>query len=100
MNKRTKACSIPAKVKRRVNDRDGGRCIFCGGYGLPEAHIIPRSHGGLGIEQNIVTACRPCHDRMDNSVDRPRMLQAAKKYMIQTYGGWNENECIYRRWQI
>lgn len=100
MNKRTKACSIPPKVKRKVYDRDDGKCIFCGRFGLPEAHIVPRSHGGLGIEQNIVTVCRECHDRMDNSTDREWMIRQAKEYMVQMYGGWNENECVYRRWSL
>lgn len=100
MNRRTRACAIPPKVKRRVYDRDGGLCIFCHRAGLPEAHIVPRSHGGLGIEQNIVTVCRECHDRMDNSTDRAGMMQAAKEYMVQTYGGWNENECIYSKWTL
>ena len=66
-HKRTKACSISTKTKLIVYERDKGCCIFCGKIGLPEAHIIPRSHGGLGCEENIVTACRSCHDKLDNS---------------------------------
>ena len=46
MHKRTKACAISKKTKERVFERDMGACIFCGAPGLPEAHVIPRSHGG------------------------------------------------------
>lgn len=100
MNKRTKATNIPPKVKRIVYDRDDGKCIICGRFGLPEAHVVPRSKGGLGVEQNIVTLCRECHDRMDNSTDRPWMIQQCKEYLIRYYGGWNENDCTYKRWSL
>ena len=85
MHKRTKACAISKKTKIRVYERDKGRCIFCGAPGLPEAHYIARSQGGLGIEQNIVTVCRPCHDRMDNSTDRQQMLQVAAGHLKSFY---------------
>ena len=75
-----------------------GVCIFCGVPGLPEAHVVPRSHGGLGIEQNIITACRPCHDRLDNSVHRQQMLQVAAAYLEQFYPGWNPQNLIYDKW--
>lgn len=98
MHKRTRACSISKKTKQRVHDRDGGRCIFCGAPGLPEAHVVPRSHGGLGIEENIVTACRPCHDMMDNSIFRQRMLQMAAEHLMRFYPDWNINDFIYEKW--
>lgn len=101
MSKRTKACEIPQRVKYRVWERDGHRCIFCGSYkASPEAHIVSRAHGGLGIEKNIVTVCRRCHDRMDNSIHRPEMIQAAKEYVIRYYGSWSEDECTYKRWSL
>ena len=98
MHKRTRACSISKKTKEIVYKRDKGRCIFCGMSGLPEAHYIPRSHGGLGIEQNIVTVCRPCHDRMDNSTDRQQMLQAAAEHLQSFYPDWTETDLIYDKW--
>lgn len=98
MHKRTRACAISQKTKLRVYERDKGRCIFCGAPGLPEAHYIPRSHGGLGIEQNIVTACRPCHDKMDNSTDRQQMLQVAADHLKRLYPDWNEQSLVYDKW--
>lgn len=98
MHKRTRACAISQKTKLRVYERDKGRCIFCGAPGLPEAHYIPRSHGGLGIEQNIVTACRPCHDKMDNSTARQQMLQVAADHLKRFYPDWNEQSLVYDKW--
>ena len=98
MHKRTRACAISKKTKEIVYERDGGCCIFCGHPGLPEAHYVPRSHGGLGIPENIVTACRPCHDRMDNSTDRQHMLQVAAEHLRQFYEGWNEDSLVYDKW--
>lgn len=100
MHKRTRACAISKKTKLRVYERDKGRCIFCGAPGLPEAHVVPRSHGGLGIEQNIVTACRPCHDKMDNSTVRQQMLQVAADYLKRFYPDWNEQSLVYEKWHI
>lgn len=99
MHKRTKACAISKKTKQEVFKRDNERCIFCGAPGLPEAHVVPRSHGGLGIPQNIVTACRPCHDKMDNSLMRQQMLQKAAEHLKRFYSDWNEKDLIYDKWQ-
>lgn len=64
--KRARALQIPTKVKKSVYDRDSGLCVVCGQRGFPDAHYIPRSKGGLGIEENIVTLCRGCHERFDH----------------------------------
>lgn len=93
--KRARACAIPKAVKVRVYERDGGLCIFCGRPGLPEAHVISRAHGGLGIEQNIVTACRVCHDRMDNSTERRVYVEYANRYLERIYGDLGER--VYRK---
>lgn len=99
MHKRTKACAISKKTKDEVYKRDNGCCIFCGAPGLPEAHVIPRSHGGLGIPENIVTACRQCHDKMDNSVQRQQMLHEATEHLKMFYPDWNEKGLVYDKWQ-
>lgn len=98
MHKRTRACSISKKTKETVYKRDGGYCIFCGAPGLPEAHYVPRSHGGLGVEQNIITSCRPCHDKLDNSTNRQQMLRSAAAYLRSCYPDWNEQKLIYDKW--
>lgn len=98
MHKRTKACSISKATKKIVYERDDGLCIFCHRPGDPVAHVVPRSHGGLGIEQNIVTACLACHTRLDNSTDRQIMLETAKRYLRAKCEGWKEEDCIYKKW--
>ncbi len=51
MSKRSKACDISPKVKKKVWERDNHCCIICGSpYAMPNAHYIARSQGGLGIE--------------------------------------------------
>lgn len=97
MHKRTKACSINTKVKAAVEKRDGGRCIFCGAPGKGEAHYIARSQGGLGIEQNLLTVCRLCHDKLDNSIKRKEMKAEAKTYLQIHYDDWNEDDLIYKK---
>lgn len=96
-SKRTKALEIPPKVKKTVYERDGGCCIFCGAPGLPEAHYIARSHGGLGIEENVITACRQCHDLLDNSTLRPHMKNEAREYLAAHYPEWEESKLIYKK---
>lgn len=97
MNKRTKALGISKAVKEIVYKRDGGRCILCGRPGLPEAHYIPRAKGGLGIEQNIVTLCRPCHRELDQTTKRRELLQRVKAHLDLWYPDFNEKRRYYSR---
>lgn len=99
MHKRTRACGIPKEVKLIVYERDHERCIFCGAPGLPEAHVIPRSHGGLGVPQNIITVCRSCHDKLDNSSNRQQMLDVAVEYLGSYYPDISQTDVIYQKWE-
>lgn len=97
-SKRAKACDIPKAVKEKVFERDGGLCIFClCGNASPNAHYISRAHGGLGIEQNILTLCSECHRRYDATTDREQMRQFFKRYLQSKYADWNENDLIYKK---
>lgn len=97
-SKRSKATDIPVKVRERVYDRDNGTCIFCGGQGFPSCHYIPRSAGGLGIEENVVCACMACHHMMDNSADRKLYQAKARTYLSSLYPDWDETKLIYDKW--
>ena len=106
MNKRAKACDISAKVKREVFDRDGGCCVVCGNsYNvMPNAHFLSRSHGGLGIPENIVTLCtgltpNQCHYRYDfGTKDQQTLIKAKiKAYLMNHYPDWDETKLIYRK---
>lgn len=96
-SKRSRACDIAPKVKKIVAERDGGLCIVCGKPGAPNAHYISRAHGGLGIEQNIVTLCLPCHECYDNGVFRENYKEAIRGYLMEHYEDWNEERLIYRK---
>lgn len=96
---RSKACDITQAVKKAVWERDGERCIVCGNpQAMPNAHFIPRSKGGLGIEQNIVTLCLNCHFKYDNTVERPNYRDYIKNYLQSKYGAeWSEEKLVYKK---
>lgn len=107
-SKRTKALDISPAVKKRVWERDGGCCVLCGSRVncMPNAHFIPRSQGGLGIEQNVVTLCTPmsenqCHRRFDfgGEEERSAIRAVLKAYLQSQYPGWSEKELVYRKWK-
>lgn len=96
----TRACDIPQKVKAEVWERDGGCCILCGSpNAAPNAHYIPRSHGGLGVAQNVVTLCGKCHTDYDNSGARRALQAEIRAYLMARYPGWDETKLIYRKWE-
>lgn len=98
MHRMTKACNIPPQVKREVWERDGGYCIFCGSPdAAPNMHYIPRSHGGLGIPQNIGTGCLHCHQMLDNSSARKGMLREFREYLKRKYPDWDEAGLTYHK---
>lgn len=95
MNKRTKAVDVPANVRKEVLGRDNHRCIFCKRFGgLTMAHIIPRSQGGLGIKENLVTACSRCHEMMDHTLKRKAMIEYAENHIKKFH---EETERIYKK---
>jgi len=99
MSERTKACMISKKTKSIVYDRDKHCCIFCGSpYAMPEAHFIPRSLGGLGVPENILTVCRPCHDKFDRGTreERDEMREYARDYLKAHYPDWDEDSLYYK----
>lgn len=100
MSKRTKALDISTKTKQAVWERDNHKCIYCGNHqAMPNSHVIPRSKGGLGIEQNIVTHCIECHRKMDQGIknERDAVKQHAIGYIKRIYPGWTEEKVIYKK---
>lgn len=97
-SQRSKACDIPQSVKKKVWERDQERCIVCGNpQAMPNAHYISRAHGGLGIEQNIVTLCQNCHHNYDNTADRPIYREYIKSYLKGKYDEWDETKLTYKK---
>ena len=98
-SRRSKACDIPPPVKLKVYERDDGKCIICGRPGIPNAHYIRRSQGGLGIEQNIVTLCLVCHNAYDNGFCRESYGKKIHDYLEAQYQNWNEEDLVYNKWR-
>lgn len=95
----TIACDISQEVKTRVFTRDSGRCIICGNRGQPNAHFIPRSQGGLGIDENIVTLCEVCHQEYDNGFNRELYGRLIEEHLKQCYFPyWDRSKLIYDKW--
>lgn len=104
--KRSKATDIPMSVKKKVFERDNGRCAVCGNAinVMPNAHYISRSKGGLGIEENIVTLCtliteNKCHHRYDNGtkVEREKIKKIIQTYLRTKYPDWDEEKLVYKK---
>ena len=107
-SQRTKALEIPVEVKKAVAERDSiddyPCCIYCGTPAPTDnltafscAHYIPRSQGGLGIEENILTLCWGCHLKYDQSSDREKMREFFKEYLKSKYPDWREENLYYRK---
>lgn len=105
---RTKSLEIPVEVKRAVAERDSvdGHpcCIWCGKpapslnpLAFSNCHYIPRSKGGLGIEENILTLDWQCHLRYDQSEHRATMKAVLKNYLKSNYPDWDEKKLTYKK---
>lgn len=105
-SKRSKATDLGISVKEKVWKRDNGCCVICGNsYNvMPNAHYISRAKGGLGIEENIFTACtrlteNDCHYRFDNGTkeERDQLKEIVRNYFISIYPDWNEDDLYYKK---
>jgi hypothetical protein len=71
---------------------------------MPNAHLISRNNGGLGIEENIFTACTrltpgDCHHRFDNDAKfRAEVAPKIREYFKKHYPDWDESKLIYRKY--
>lgn len=106
-SKRSKLTDIPMSVKKKVFERDNGCCVICGNnYNvMPNAHYIPRSKGGLGIEENIVTLCteltpNKCHRKYDfgTKEQQEKIHDSIKNYLQSKYEDWDEDKLVYKKW--
>lgn len=100
MNKATKFLAITPNTRKVVHERDNGCCIFCGrpvSDTYSNAHYIPRSKMGLGIPENIITACMECHFTLDQTVSRKSMLEVAKVYLEYHYPNFTDKERKYHK---
>lgn len=102
-HKRTKETDIQKGVKDAVWERDNHECIFCHkkvSIFYANAHLIPRSQGGLGIEKNIFTACQHCHSEQENGLNTKKYEQEAEIYLKSKYKDWNRQELTYKKYEF
>ena len=53
------------ELHRRILERDGWRCQFCGSMqNLQVHHLKFRSQSGGDVEQNLITLCADCHEQV------------------------------------
>lgn len=107
--RRAKVTDITPQVKLEVWERDKRRCVYCGNtYNvMPNAHVVPRSKGGMGIPTNIVTLCtnfteNKCHHYYDNGTREQRDKIDAKivAYMKRHYGeDWCKEDQVYKKYR-
>ena len=99
MHKMTKATAIPRNVKEIVFDRDDHRCILCRSpQGVPNAHVVRRSQGGMGVEKNIVTLCPCCHREFDEGKNAEQLYEEIVQHLKRFYPEWTREQVIYRKW--
>lgn len=100
-HKLTKATEISMKVKRIVWERDDHKCIFCGQtvpLNCANSHVIKRSQLGMGIPENLVTACVECHDKYDFGTNSDVMKEKAIEYLKRFYNEWSEEKVKYKKY--
>lgn len=114
-SKRSQSASIQQMVGMKVVKRDRGECIFCRmEYHIEECthkyereikdimHFIPRSAGGMGVEENLAVGCRFHHSMFDNgNMGRhEEMRDMFKGYLKSKYPEWDEKHLIYNKWSF
>jgi 5-methylcytosine-specific restriction endonuclease McrA len=68
-NGRPTRAPIPTELRRAVFERDGGRCVDCGGsFDLQYDHILPVAHGGATTLQNLQLLCAECNRGKSDSI--------------------------------
>ena len=101
-HKQTKETEISTYVKEAVWYRDKKECIFCHkkvGVFFANAHLVPRSAGGLGIEENLFTACDDCHREQDNGLKSKQYTDYAEQYLKSCYGPtWDKHNLVYSKY--
>lgn len=69
INKEGRRESIPQDVMDAVWNRDGGKCVQCGGQeNLEFDHIIPFSKGGATTYRNMQLLCKNCNIEKSNKI--------------------------------
>lgn len=114
MPKYTKYLQFDKDTIRRIRMRDNYSCIFCQAGYMSEnfdpnkmdyiihdiMHFIPKSHMGLGVEQNGAEGCRYHHMLLDNGNQgvRDEMLVIFEEYLKSKYENWDKDKLVYKKY--
>jgi 5-methylcytosine-specific restriction endonuclease McrA len=81
--------------RRRILQRDGNRCVYCGATPPPELltvdHVEPRVKGGDHSDGNLVACCVACNRAKGGSpawaflAERPELRA---NFLLQARGVW------------
>ena len=97
-SKRSLATLIPKPIRHNVLVRDKGRCIVCGSMHQLECHhLVPRSLGGMGVENNLLMLCKTHHSELHNGVGDINII--VRSYMEQTYEDITDKDRKYDKWK-
>lgn len=78
------------KLRRRVLERDGYSCAYCGGQADSVDHIIPRAawpadQPGVDDLTNLVACCTPCNSRKGSKVGTPPRPESMRPRASRTW---------------
>lgn len=63
--------------------------------------ILSEANGGLGIPENIVTACPECHFEYDFGKQTNQYRIYTENYLKRIYGrNWNKEKLIYKKERV
>lgn len=110
----TRYLQFDKAVIQKIQQRDDYTCLFCKqGYHMEKfdpnkmdcivhdiMHYIPKSHMGLGIEENGVEGCRMHHTLLDNGNQglRDEMLDIMEDYLKSCYDDWEKSKLVYKKY--
>ena len=112
MNRAARKRQFDKKARKEIYERDsqwGNPCLFCRKrYRMEKArnfetgifetmHVVPRSHGGLGVAKNGIIGCKYHHRMLDGSDKRDEMIEMIRQYMELLYSDWNLDELAYNK---
>lgn len=68
-NEDNRSRRISERVKDRVWNRDGGKCVLCGSNeNIEFDHIVPFSKGGANTYRNIQILCQDCNRKKSDNI--------------------------------
>ena len=77
----------PRWSKKRLFERDGYKCAYCGKDATTVDHVVPRHQGGETTWLNTVASCFKCNNRKGSRTPE----QASMKLLVKPYEpSWNQ----------